>query len=220
MAGFVDKKYKKVVYFVRHGQSEGNVSRLHQSLESPLTEEGRKQAGQIAERIKKLSFDVLIASPLKRAEETAEVIAKITGKKTEYSELFIERVKPTCLLGKPRDDEETRRLNQLWEKSLYTPGFRVEDGENYEDLVFRADKALDFLRDRTEEKIVVVTHGYFLRMLIIRTLLGESLTPEAFKNFQARITSENAGLSALRYGKIHEGMAWRLWVYNDHAHLG
>lgn len=216
----LDSKYQKVVYFVRHGESEGNISPFYQPLESPLSEEGKRQAERIAERISRLSFDVLISSPLKRAEETAEVITKATGKKAEYSGLFVERAKPTRLWGKPHGDEEADHLNQLWEKSLYTSGFRAEDGENYDDLISRADSALDFLKDREEKRMVVVTHGYFLRTIIIRALLGQSLTPEAFQSFQARITTDNTGLSALRYGKIWDGMAWRLWVFNDHAHLG
>jgi broad specificity phosphatase PhoE len=211
---------EKIVYFVRHGQSEANISPVFQRQDSSLTDVGKKQAERIAERITKISFETLIASPLSRAKETAEVIAKATGKNPEYSDLFVERIKPMRVAGKSHEDEEASKLWELWEKSLYTPGMRAEDGENYDDLFKRADAALDFLKNREEKTIVVVTHGFFLRAMIIRVILGDALTSAAFENFQARVSMENTGLSVLKYGKTREGPGWRLWIYNDHAHLG
>lgn len=210
---------EKIVYFVRHGQSEGNVSPVFQSIDSPLNELGRKQAERIAERISKLSFDALIASPLTRTTQTAEAITRATGKMPEYSELFVERVKPSRLVGKAYGDEEAEKLCSKWEKSLYTPEMRVEDSENYDDLVARADKALEFLKNRPEQTLVVVTHGYFMRVIVARVLLEDALTAAAFKSLQARIKMENTGLTVINYEDAYEGKAWRLWIYNDHAHL-
>lgn len=211
---------EKIIYFVRHGQSEGNVAPVFQSTDSSLNDVGRKQAAKIAERISKISFDALIASPLSRAKETAEAIARTTGKQPEYSELFIERTKPTRLSGKPHDDKEASKLWEEWEKSLYTLGLRAEDGENFDDLILRSGRALEFLAARREKKLVVVTHGYFLRTMVARILLGDALTPEAFKNFQSKLTMENTGLTVIKYGEGLGGVGWRLWIYNDHAHLG
>ncbi|MDP2655923.1 MAG: histidine phosphatase family protein, partial [bacterium] len=81
---------KKTVYFVRHGQSEGNVGTVFQPLNSPLTEKGREQAEYIAERAASLSFESVVSSPLTRARETAEAIAKRTKKSIEFSDLFVE----------------------------------------------------------------------------------------------------------------------------------
>ena len=211
---------EKIVYFVRHGQSEGNASAVFQSLDSPLSKIGKEQAGKIAERVSRLSFETLIASPLTRARETAEIIAKITGKQPEYSELFVERIKPTNLSGKPHSDKTARKLWVEWEKSLYTPKLHIEDGENFNSLILRADKAINFLATRLEKKLVVVTHGYFIRTIIARIILGNALTPEAFKNLQSKMSSENTGLTVITYEKTPDGIAWRLWTYNDHSHLG
>jgi broad specificity phosphatase PhoE len=213
---------EKIVYFIRHGQSEGNITPVFQTLDSPLSEAGRAQAAVMAERIAKLSFEKLIASPLPRTRDTAEAITKVTGKVPEYSELFVERVKPTRLGGKSYEDKEADVLWTEWEKSLYTSGMRVEDGENFDDLLARADKALEYLEAKTENTLVVVTHGFFLRTLIARVLLGNALTGEAHKNFQSKVSMENTGISVLKYGEAYEGgnTMWRLWIYNDHAHLG
>lgn len=214
---------QKIVYFVRHGQSADNVLPVFQSPESPLNEKGKQQALKIADRVSRLGFEALIASPFQRAKETAEVIERATGKTPEFSELFVERIKPTSINGKPYTDKAAHAAWRQWERSLYTPGMRVEDGENFDDLVARADRALAFLRQRRETALTVVTHGYFLRTVLARVLLGDLLSGEAFRRFQTAATMENTGLSVLRYHSGAEGedeSRWRLWIYNDHAHLG
>jgi len=214
-------KIEKTVYLIRHGQSEDNVREVFQSPESPLTKKGEKQAKNIAKRISKISFDILISSPFKRAKQTAEIIAKKTNKKLELSELFTERIKPTYINGKPHTDKKAVAIWKKWEKSLYTPGFRVQDGENFDDIIKRADKALAFLQKRPEKSLVVVTHGYFLRTIIIRVLLKTHLSNEIFKNIHKKISIENTGITILQYyiPKEKQKPMWRLWVCNDHAHL-
>jgi probable phosphoglycerate mutase len=215
-----DANREKVVYFVRHGQSEDNVAPVFQSPDSPLSAVGRKQAAYLAERVSKLSFQALLASPYRRAQETAEVIGNVTGKEPEFFALFTERAKPTSINGKPFTDAEAEKVGRAWTQSLSTPGMRVEDGENYEDLITRADAALALLQDRAEPSIVVVTHGYFLRTIVARVILGAALSGEAFQHFHAVASMENTGLTVLRYqGGFQEGPCWRLWIYNDHAHL-
>jgi broad specificity phosphatase PhoE len=214
-------KIEKTVYFVRHGESENNVAPVFQSPDSPLNENGRRQAEYIAARVSKLPFEALIASPFQRAKQTAEAITKATGMAAEYSDLFVERIKPTSINGKPYRDEKANMLWREWEKSLHTPNMRVEDGENFDDLVARADRALALLRDRLEKSMVVVTHGYFLRTILARVLLRNLLSGEIFRCFQRAAAMENTGLTVLRYhAGSEEDSSWRLWVYNDHAHLG
>ncbi len=217
-----DYKVDKTIYFVRHGRSVANASPVFQAPDSPLDEEGRKQAAKIAERVSHLSFDLLISSTFQRAHETADAVANRTGKTVEYSDLFVERIKPTSINGKPYTDTAASATWKVWDHSLYTSGVnRIEDGENFDDLILRADKALAYLENKTEQSIVVVTHGYFLRTIIARALFGNLLSPELFKRFQKLVSMENTGLTIMKYqGGFEETPTWRLSVYNDHAHLG
>ena len=108
-----------------------------------------------------------------------------------------------------------------WNESLFTSGLRVENGENFDDIIYRADKALDFLTNQDGKDLLVITHGFFLKTMIVRVLLGLSLTEENFKNFQSAVNMKNTGLSVLQYGRWQEEKPlWRLWIYNDHSHLG
>ena len=211
----------KTVYFVRHGESADNISPVFQSPDSPLSDRGRKQAEMIAARARTIAFEAFITSPYRRAAETAEAIAKATGKRPEESALFVERMKPARVNGSPHTDEEAARLWREWNETLYTPGVRVADGENFDDIMARAEKAMAFLEERPERSVLVVTHGYFLRALTARILLGDLLSGEALRRFQKMSETENAGLTVLRYRekKSGEGPRWNVWIYNDHAHL-
>ncbi len=211
---------EKIVYFVRHGESRDNVAPVFQDLDSPLSQRGLVQAEKIAARAAKLDFEAMLASPLPRARQTAEAIAQVTGKHPEFSDLLVERIKPTSVNGKPYTDQVASNTWRQWEESLYTPGMRVEDGENFDDLIKRADGVLHLLQQRPEQKLLVVTHGLFLRTLVARVLLGEVLSGESLRHFHNMTSMDNTALSALRYEPAFEqDYAWRLWIYNDHAHL-
>lgn len=212
---------EKVVYLLRHGQSEANAAPVFQGSESPLSEHGKKQAQFIAKRVEKIDFDVLISSPFERAKQTADIISTVTKRPVEFSELFVERVKPSSVDGKPYTDAQASDVRRRWQKSVYTTGARVEDGENYDDITSRAQSALDYLYNRPEKRIVVASHGYFVRALAAAVLLGDGLTPTTAENFHKSMHGmENTGLTILIYEAAFEQEArWRLWIYNDHAHL-
>ncbi len=212
-------KKEKKVYLIRHGESEENISSVFQSPQSPLSELGKEQVKQIAERVSFLNFDALISSPYKRAKETAEKITRVTGKKAEFCDLFKERVKPTSINGKLFTDSIASEKYNVWEKSVYESGDRVEDGENFEDIIDRSDNALTFLEDHREDSLVVVTHGYFLRVIVARILIGENISGEILKRFLKTSSMRNTGITVLSYNP-EDPYFWRLLIHNDHAHLG
>lgn len=212
--------HKKTVYFVRHGQSLDNAAPVFQSINSPLSEKGIAQAKSIARRLAKVDFQALIASPVPRAKQTAEYISQQTHHDILYSDLFVERIKPAEIDGKPWTDSQANTVWRAWEKSLYTPGNRVSNGENYDDILSRVDRALAFLASRPESTLTVVTHGYFLRALVARVLIGNSLSGPIMKHFQERTSTENTAITVLNYDKVFEqDFDWRLWTFNDHSHF-
>lgn len=69
------------LYFLRHGQA-GNRQDWHgDDAERPLTVEGKKRMTREAAGIRKLQLplDIIITSPLLRALQTAEIVAKAQG---------------------------------------------------------------------------------------------------------------------------------------------
>jgi broad specificity phosphatase PhoE len=63
------------IYLVRHGQSEASVAQVY-GTDTPLTPTGLKQAEAAARHFAHLKLDKIIASPLKRAQQTATIIAR------------------------------------------------------------------------------------------------------------------------------------------------
>jgi probable phosphoglycerate mutase len=153
------------VYFVRHGESEGNVGSIRQGPHSPLTKHGRKQANFIADRVARLEVDTLVSSTMKRAVETAEIIGQRIEKPFETSELFIERRRPKEQIGNAKNSPLALEAETAIIQNFTVPGFRYSDEENFDDLKKRAEAALEFLVQKSTNRVVVVTHGFFLRVL-------------------------------------------------------
>ncbi|HET8991499.1 MAG TPA: histidine phosphatase family protein [Candidatus Saccharimonadales bacterium] len=213
-------KTNKRVYLVRHGQSMDNASPVFQSVDSPLSPLGTQQASTIADRLSHIKFEALISSPVLRARQTANKISSITGKDVEISDLFVERIKPSQVDGKPYSDRVASEKWRDWEKTLYQTKLKFSDGESYDDLLKRADKAIKFLEKRMETTMTVVSHGYFLRVLIARIIFGEQLTGPLLKKFIENTSIENTAITVIDYrDAFEEEHAWRLWTLNDHSHF-
>lgn len=217
----------KTVYLVRHGESEDNAgTHLVQGPETPLTKLGHEQARFIAERASKLEFEVIIASQMRRAQQTASHIAEKTGKSIVTEPLIAERSMPTSVIGKPRDDLEVEKIMARREESMVDASIRVEDAENFSDMSARAGRAMEYLAARPEKKILVVSHGIFLRTLVARIIFGESLTGEEFKKVLQAFRTTNTGLTLVEHKPKYGGLAglpapeWTIRAWNDHAHLG
>lgn len=133
---------KKLVYIVRHGESEHNIAPVFQAADAQLSELGIRQAEAIAKRMANVEFDALISSHLMRACQTAEAIALKAHKTIETNELFRERIIPTSIQGKPYVNTEAQDIFERWQLSHYDKGPRVEDGETFVDTFDRAAQAL------------------------------------------------------------------------------
>jgi broad specificity phosphatase PhoE len=68
------------VYLARHGQTAYNLERRFQGqMQVPLDQTGIAQAHDLAERASAIDFGALWSSPLRRARETAEIVAARIG---------------------------------------------------------------------------------------------------------------------------------------------
>ncbi len=209
----------KRIYFVRHGQSEGNANELRGHVSHQLTKRGREQAAFIAERCANLPIDCIISSTVLRAKETAGFIAEKLNMVPEYSDLFVEARSSSNVTGKPRTDEGAIAAQAAIDANFHVPGFRYEDAENFEDLNERARQALDLLAHREEDSVLVVTHGFFMRIIMARVVHGDDLTAELCRDFIRSFHLENTGLTVLGYDET-KLKPWWVWIWNDHAHLG
>ncbi|MFA6432367.1 MAG: histidine phosphatase family protein [Candidatus Paceibacterota bacterium] len=210
----------KTVYFVRHGESEGNAGELTNTDASPLTENGRRQATIIAKRCKRLGIKKIMASTILRAKETGDIISKEISKPIEYSSLFTEAIRPSIAMGKRRGDPEIDKIEAEIRAKFHLSGYRHSDEENFDELKERARKALEQIASCPEDTVLVVTHGVFMKMMLAYALFDETLTGLECRRFMGRIGMDNTGLTVLQYVGKDDERPWRLLVWNDHAHLG
>ena len=207
----------KYIYLVRHGESEGNAGQYRQGPTSPLTQKGREQARIIAERCKSLPIDACISSTMTRAKETSEIISKEINKSFEYSDLFIERLRPTKQFGMTKDDPKSIEIDRLLIENFSKPNFRIADEENFEDLNTRGQKALDMLVQHKSKHILLVTHGLFMRILAGRVIFGDDFNGVIGDDMMRALKTANTGLVVFKYDE--ETKEWILITWNDHAHL-
>lgn len=75
------------IWFVRHGQTQLNKERRYQSWsDSPMTDYGQQQAAAVALRLRRIPFDVILVSPVKRTRTTATMITDTRSSAPEPQE--------------------------------------------------------------------------------------------------------------------------------------
>lgn len=151
---------------VRHGETDMNKMGIVQgsNTDLELNKTGKAQAKKVGEKLKKLPFDVLISSDLKRARQTAEIIGKELGLKVSgHFEVFRERHLGDWS-GKPFD--ELQEMLKLPKDVRGTALLKTTPlgGESFEEFIARATKAYDWLlKEYSGKKVLVVAHAGFLR---------------------------------------------------------
>jgi phosphohistidine phosphatase len=67
------------LYIVRHGEAGHSLPPSAKEFQRPLTEVGKKRIESLGESLKEwnVEFDRILASPLRRAKETAMIVAKV-----------------------------------------------------------------------------------------------------------------------------------------------
>ena len=216
------KDILKRVYFVRHGETAGNVSGKSQTPDIPLSEEGRKQAQFVAERFTRIHVDKIFASPYLRAKETAETIAGKIGKEIVFNELLREIKRPSEILGISYHEEEYHRIIAEVESRELSPGLRFTDEETLFEMEGRAREILELLKSDTAKEILVVSHDVFLKMLLSAMMTADTeLCIKAYREMRYFMTLSNTSITMAEYGEEPRGgLRWRLRTWNDHAHLG
>lgn len=205
-----------IIYFVRHGTTEGNDSNQFQLPTIELSEKGVKEAGFMAERFDSIPIDIILSSSMKRACQTAQIIGEHIGDSVVESDLFEEIKRPSDVRGKSKDDPEVKAIMKEVKKHFTDPAWHHSDEENYFLLKERAEKALQFLLDRKESRVLVVTHGEILKMMLSIIIFGNDLTPEAYEHVKSVFATFNTAITKIE----HNELGWYILAWNDHAHLG
>ncbi len=211
------------VWLVRHGRSTFNAQGLYQGCcdQPELTERGRLDSRLAAQALASAGIRRVIASPLRRALDTAREI---------LDEFRRERLPVPCLQTDDRlkeidlaewqglrFDEVSNRYSELyeiWRSQPHLLRMSTASGSTFPvlDLFERARLFWeDLLSDDTRKSVLIVAHGGTCSALISTAL---RIGPERFHTFQ----QSHAGISAIEFPS-RPGRAL-LETFNSVSHLG
>ena len=151
------------ILFVRHGESVDDIeNRYGGSADFDLTEKGKKQVLESAKKIFSLDekFEIILSSPLKRALQSAEIIANQLHIEVEIFEYLKERNLNGVLNGLVRSEAKKKYPEQVERHSRWE---YVDESERSEDFNNRVINAIKYLLKMKYNSLVAVTHGLFLK---------------------------------------------------------
>ena len=155
------------IVLVRHGETEWSRSGRHTSrTDLPLTEHGRAQAAALGRSLAGRSFSLVMASPRRRARETAALVLP-------EAQVVVRQELAEWNYGEYEGltSEEILAQNPTWD--LWREG--CPGGESPTDVAVRADLLLAFA-DGHEGEVVCFAHAHILRVVGARWI---GLGPEA-----------------------------------------
>ncbi len=206
-------------YFaIRHGESESNVQGIISCREddiNPLTKKGVDQVRGASETLKKLSIDVIIASPMQRTKETAEIIADMLGMQKDaiVFDARLHEVDAGDLNG--RSIEEYRALFPSIEEKFARS---APNGESLRDMKRRFGDAL-YATDAAYEgkNILFVTHEYGVWMLdAVAAGVDEAETIRLRYDADDDDYVHNAEVHPIRFAPLPHGSDYAIDLHRPH----
>lgn len=184
---------RRRVYLLRHADVRYTdaTGRFVDPDAVTLTDEGRRQAGVVAEALRAIPFDRAVSSGLPRTEETARLVLDGRPLRREACEA-LQEIRPGRAGAVPRDEFERTFLTAL--ARPVTREDRFLGGETWGSLQDRALPCFrDLLADPTWRHLLVVAHGGVNRVILLEAL-GAGL------DGLGRIEQDPAALNVLDVG--------------------
>ncbi|WP_372661527.1 histidine phosphatase family protein [Cohnella sp.] len=165
--------------WLRHGETEANARRCYLGhLDSALTEKGQEQVSLAAELLGEAKAARLYTSDLGRCVETAKVVGRILGLEPELDSRLRE-LDFGQWDGKTYEEVMSSR-NRAFLERWYKNPFEIAppEGETLCELGQRVDEWVEqtFAKTRSNETIIIVSHGGPIRWFQSRWLRGDSST--------------------------------------------
>jgi probable phosphoglycerate mutase len=198
------------LYLVRHGATRLTAEdRFSGAVGVDLSDEGRRQAVRLGERLRNEGMTSLYSSPLSRAVETASIVAGPGGLPIEKRD-GLRETSHGHWEGLSRREVESRYPDEYaaWEEDPFT--FAPEGGESGVAVLARALPVIrEIVTRHPGEHVVVVSHKATIR-LVLSSLLG--FDPRGYRD---RLDQAPACLNVLDF---RDPVRARLMLFNDTSH--
>jgi broad specificity phosphatase PhoE len=209
------------LYFVRHGESLANLSDRNGDPRpedsDQLSDRGWEQARSLGRRLQGEGLELIVASPMTRAQETAQGIAEVLELPVETDEDLFEVRQSDAFYAASPDFGDTGTLSWM---PTADPSYAEPGAESFDDVVARVRRVMHRLGDlASERRIVAVSHHNFLGV----ALYGDDYTPAIMRGLY-HAGHANTGITIFERVE-HRSMdgvdmpGWVLTTWNDRAHL-
>lgn len=198
------------VFLIRHGATTSSAeNRFAGATDVPLSDEGRRQAGRLAERLADLPVVAVYSSTLGRAGETASILASAHQIGVQQRDGLREISHGHWeQLTRHEVEEKFPAESAAWEEDPYS--FAPQGGESGLAVTARALPALlEIVREHEGGQVIVVSHKATIRLLL-SSLLG--FDPRRYRD---NLDQDPAALNIIDFkGPVKA----RLMLFNDTSH--
>ena len=213
------------LYFVRHGESVANLSDRngHRRPDDAdrLSEHGWEQARSLGRRLRGEGLELIVASPMRRAQETAEGIAEVLDLPIETDEDLFEVRQSDAFYAASPDYGDTGTLTWMptADRDFAEPG-----AESFNDIVARVRRVQHRLAESAaERRIVAVSHHNFLHFILGVVFFEDAFTPAMIPGlYHAGHANTGITIFERNASRPFDGVdlsGWFLTTWNDKAHL-
>jgi broad specificity phosphatase PhoE len=213
------------LYFVRHGESVANASD-RAGVKRPedadrLSELGWEQARGLGRRLQDEGLEVIVASTMRRAQETAAGIAEVLELPVETDPDLHEVRQSDAFYASSPEYGDTGTLNWM---PAAPPDFAEPGAESFAEIMGRVHRVRERLSERaTQERILAVSHFGFLHFFLGAALFGEDFSPRLVPGlYQAGHANTGITIFERRARRVMDGIdfpGWVLTTWNDQGHL-
>jgi broad specificity phosphatase PhoE len=185
-----------------------------------LTERGWEQARGLGRRLEDEGIETIVASPMRRAQETAAAINEVLDLPLSTDEDLHEIRQSDAFYAKLPYAAEHATL--AWMPTA--PREQAPPGaESFAEIVERVARVVERLEAAGSERILAVCHYGFLHFLLGLTMFGDAFGPEHLLGAY-RPSHANTGISIFtrHERRVLDGIpfpGWALTTWNDRAHL-
>lgn len=198
------------ILLIRHGATVLSAEdRFAGSTDVDLSDEGRRQARMLGERLAELPLDAVYASPMKRTRETATLVSGPRRMEATV-DAGLREIAHGRWEGLTRKEVEARFAEEYanWEEDPFT--FAPEGGESGLSVMARALPVVRAIVVRhPNQTVAIVSHKATIRLLL-STLLGIDA-----RGYRDRLDQAPACLNILDF---KDAVRARLMLYNDTSH--
>jgi probable phosphoglycerate mutase len=190
---------------LRHAESRSNAHpravALPEREGDRLTQRGWEQARAAALGLREARAARLITSPMRRARETATVLADELGLSIELDDTIHELRESADYLSLPPEKQKLRRWSNWMAEHGDDPDWSPPGGESFNAVLARVRRFKAAMeREDPEADVLAVSHGIFLRFFLIDSLLEDRFrVSDVARLWQLRTV--NCGLSVFEHGE-------------------